>query len=291
MRVAVILPAAGMSRRFTGDASRGDSPGINKLDLDLAGKPVVLRSIGLFVNRPEVEQIVVAVAPDGVDDFRLRHGDQLEFGGAGGGATIRVVPGGEKERWETVMKALRAVHEGCTHVAVHDAARPLTSRTLIDRVFRAAAQHDAVIPGLPVCNTLKRVEAVEDDVRGDPIDDILGDGAGREPTVVSRVLETVPRRDLIEVQTPQVFAVSLLRRAYRQIERGELDPSNVTDDASLVEALGDPRIRVMVVEGESTNLKITRPEDADLAAALIERHRTRVAAETARKQLLGDDDD
>ncbi len=285
MRVAVIIPAAGVGRRFR-DAAAGGGGGASaasKLELDLAGRPVVLRAIDLFTTRSDVAQVIVAVDPEGIEDFTLRHGEALSFQG------VRIVAGGKRERWETVMKALAAVEPDVTHVAVHDGARPLTSPKLIERVFAAAADHPAVIPGLPVSSTLKRVAAVAPPA-DDPIDAILGD-AGRDPLVKSRVAETVDRRDLVEVQTPQVFEVELLRRAYRRIEEGTVDPAGITDDASLVESLGGPENAVVVVEGESTNLKITRPADAELAAALLTRIEQVNAQEAARRQLFGDDDD
>lgn len=277
MRIAVIIPAAGAGKRFQEGAS-----GTSKVEHDLAGKPVFLRSVELFLGRGDVAGVILAVPPDGVDDFRFRWGDKLEFHG------VRIVPGGTKERWETVLRALDAVPADATHVAVHDAARPLASEKLIGRVFEAAAKHAAVVPGLAVANTLKRVREDAGVAGGDPLDAILG-GAGRPD--VKTVVETVDRRDLVEVQTPQVFELGLLRRAYEQLAAGSVDSARITDDASLVEALGDPANPVVVVEGEPTNFKITRAADAELATALIH-HRTQVEAkQTAVKRLFGEDDD
>ena len=119
----------------------------------------------------------------------------------------------------------------------------------------------------------------------DPLDAILG-SAGKPPLVLKRVAETVDRRDLVEVQTPQVFEVGLLRRAYAQIE-ADASLRSVTDDAGLIEALGEP---VIVVEGESTNLKITRPDDLKLAAAIHRALHKADEAAVARKRLFGDDE-
>ena len=141
MRVCVILPAAGSGTRF----------GSDKLAQDLGGRPVLLRTVELFTKRDEVTSIVVAAPPDAVEEFRSRYGAQLSFHGA------HIVEGGKAERWETVKLALAAVPADCTHVAIHDAARPAASPELLDRVFAAARIHDAVIPGLQVTSTLKRV--------------------------------------------------------------------------------------------------------------------------------------
>lgn len=298
MKIATIIPAAGVGKRFAASPQQPSpaSPSRSKIELDLAGRPVFLRSVELFLNRPQVQQIILAVNPDAVDQFRLRWGDKLAFHG------VQIVPGGRTERWETVMLALQAVDPACTHVAVHDAARPLASANLIDRVFAAAQEHPAIVPGVPVGSTLKQVEPCEppaDHARSDPLAAILGpDPATRAPA--QRVVRTIDRSNLVEIQTPQVFEVSLLRRAYEQLaaastsakrELSEPPPQglrSVTDDASLVEALGEP---VYVVEGETTNLKITRPQDLPLATAILEMRKAQSAVATAKKRLFADEDD
>lgn len=274
-RFAVILPAAGSGRRF----GSGDKP---KIETPLAGKPAFLWSLELFTRRANLGDVVVAVHPDRLAAFEFAHGDQLELMG------VKVVAGGTVERWETVAKALDHVDDGHTHVAVHDAARPLASRAMVDRVFAAAERYDAVIPAMPAANTLKRVVDVPpEDQPGDAIDDLLGGPAATAPTA-QRVIETVDRRDLVEVQTPQVFRLDLLRRAYEAVRSGELDAATITDDAGLVEALGET---VYVVEGESTNLKITRPSDAELAEALLDRRAAASAKTDAERRLFLDEDE
>ena len=280
INVSVILPAAGAGSRFSRAAGATAGPG--KIEMELAGKPVFLHAIELFIRRPDVGQVIVAVAPDRLEDFRFRWGDKLGFLG------VKVVAGGETERWQTVARALQAVDDSATHIAVHDAARPLGTTALIDRVFEAAQRFSAVIPACPVGSTLKRIETDDTvEARADPLDAILG-GAGQETPPVHKVVETIDRRHLVAVQTPQVFEAGLLRRAYQQIADGLLDPSGVTDDAQLVEELGEP---VRVVEGETTNLKITYPGDAELAEALLARRSASQATELAKKRLFGEDDD
>lgn len=293
MKAAVILPAAGIGKRFTQGAGQGGLPGeagasgtsgaSSKLELSLAGKPVFLRAVELFLGRPEVTQILLAVHPDRLEEFDLRYGDALRFHG------VQVVPGGRIERWETVANALGHVDSACTHIAVHDAARPLTSSALLDRVFAAAAEHDAVVPGVAVTQTLKRVEPMPESagVERDPLDAILGDaGKAVQPGDLRRVVETVDRAALVAVQTPQIFEAALLRRAYAELGGGG-QASAVTDDASLVEALGET---VVVVEGEPTNLKITQAADAELAGAIVAQREAQ-HAELSRKRLFADDED
>ena len=140
---------------------------------------------------------------------------------------MRLVDGGPEHRWESVRAALAAVPEEATHVAVHDAARPAVDEGLLDRVFAAARRHPAVIPGVPVTATLKRVgdpQVLAPDGAADRLADaILGD-AGRADVAVRPVLGTVDRTDLWAVQTPQVFTVDLLRRAFAEADPARIGP-------------------------------------------------------------------
>ncbi len=282
MNVSVILPAAGSGTRFVSGSPDRNAGVASKVELDLGGKPVFMHAVELFRRRRDVGRVVLAVSPTGLEDFRFRWGDKLGFMG------VELIAGGEAERWQTVAKALEVVGDEATHVAVHDAARPLTSDALIDRVFSTASRFDAVIPACDVGSTLKCVENYdepEEDI--DPLDAILG-SAGKDTVPVRRVAQTVDRRSLVAVQTPQVFEVGLIRRAYQRIASGEIDTSTITDDAQLIEAMGEP---VYVVEGETSNLKITYPSDAELARAVIASRMQSQAGELAKKRLFGNDDD
>jgi 2-C-methyl-D-erythritol 4-phosphate cytidylyltransferase len=164
-----------------------------------------------------------------------------------------------------VQAALAHVPDDVTHVAVHDAARPAAPAAMLDRLFEAASMVPAVIPGVPIQATVKRGTA--DAVTLEPRDDddaladmILGD-AGRAAIEARAVTETVDRRDLYAIQTPQIFEVELLRRAYAQD-----DLTGATDDASLVERLGEP---VQIVAGDIRNLKVTTQEDLELVRAIL----------------------
>lgn len=160
-------------------------------------------------------------------------------------ARVTVVAGGGT-RSESVLCALQTLPDDVDVVLVHDAARPLTPVGLVDAIDAAVrAGHDAVVPGLAVGDTIKRV--------GEPAD-------GGPP----RVDGTVDRSTLRAVQTPQGFRRSLLDDAYAAaVADGSLD---ATDDAGLVERLGRP---VAVVPGEETAFKVTRPLDLVLADAVL----------------------
>ncbi len=253
MNIAVIIPAAGASRRYieAAKAEQGLLSARSKLDEDLGGRPVLQRTVELFTQIPEVSIIIVA-GPH--DPFKQQYADKLGLLGC------KLCVGGAVHRYETVQSALKLVPESCTHVAVHDAARPCASPELIARVFEAAAKHPAVIPGLDVPDTLKRVsDKPIEESEVDPLDAILG-AAPRKGSQRRAVQATVDRAGLVAVQTPQVFERSLLLRAYAQKDLTS------TDDAQLIERLGE---RVVIVVGEPRNIKLTKPGDLLLARAIL----------------------
>ncbi|HYE62582.1 MAG TPA: 2-C-methyl-D-erythritol 4-phosphate cytidylyltransferase [Phycisphaerales bacterium] len=251
MRIGVIIPAAGASSRYLATGGLR-----SKLDEDLGGKPVLQRTVELFTKHDDVGEIIVAGPADDAAyaEFKDRHADRLGLLGA------KICKGGVMHRWETVNAALEHVTADCTHIAVHDAARPCVSMELLDRVFNAARRHNAAIPAVEASDTVKRITDTGETIGGDDdVAAILGETAeSRKP--LRAVQETVDRRSLVLVQTPQVFEAGLLRRAYAQSDLTS------TDDASIVEKLG---VRVVVVDGESRNIKITRPGDLALARAIL----------------------
>ena len=224
-RFAVILPAAGRSTRF------GD-PKQKKIYAELEGRAVWLRAVEPFVNRDDVGQIVLAIAPEDREMFERKFRASVAFMG------IKVIDGGA-ERSDSVAQALESLDDTCDLVAIHDAARPCVTGEMIDAVFAAAREHDAALLAVPVADTIKRA----DDRRF--------------------TAETIPRAGLYLAQTPQVFRRELLVRAYAN--RARLG-THVTDDAQLVEALGHP---CALVEGSPMNLKITSQSDLRLAGAIL----------------------
>lgn len=255
MKLAVLIAAAGGSSRYNSASSAADLGPRSKLDEDLGGRPVLHRTVEMFTVLPEVSQIIVATPaqPDAERDFRDRHGDKLALLGC------TLVRGGETHRYQTVANMLAAVAPAATHIAVHDAARPCTPADVIQRVLDAALRHPAVIPVVPVADTLKLVDPNPiESAEPDPLASILG-SAPRGPAMYA-VQRTVDRTALMAVQTPQVFDAALLRRAYAQADLSS------TDDSQLVERLGEP---VVTVLGDPRNLKITVPTDLTLARAIL----------------------
>lgn len=225
-RFAVILPAAGRSQRFR-------DPAYKKPFAPLAGRAVWLHSAERFLNRDDVKQVIVVVAAEDKEEFQRKFGANLAIMG------VDLCEGGA-ERADSIDNALKRVREEAEFVAVHDAARPCLADKWIDAVFAAAVQHGAAILAQPVAATLKRQAA---------------DGA------TPLIGETVDRGGLWEAQTPQVFRRELLVRAYA--ERSGAAP---TDDATLVEALGEP---VALVEGSPLNVKLTTKSDLKLAEQIL----------------------
>ena len=231
MRVAVILPAAGLGTRM------GKSPGSRKQFLPLDGVPIFLYTLRKFVDAPSVTDIFVAVRGDDVE-WTEQMISQQQFT-----QQIHVVEGGDA-RQESVEKALRHVDPSTDLVAVHDAVRPFIDQDTIENVIRAAAETGAAIAGVVPVDTVKQVGP-----------------AGSRTTIRA----TIPRDRLVMAQTPQVFRYDLLVRAF---ETARADGFIGTDEASLVERLEE--VEVAVVAGTDRNIKITKPTDMDLARLFLE---------------------
>jgi 2-C-methyl-D-erythritol 4-phosphate cytidylyltransferase len=230
-RVAAIVPAAGRGERL--------GPGVPKALRLLGGVPLLVHTVRNLAAARLVELVVVAAPPDQVPQVRgLLDGHHP-------GALLLVVAGGAT-RIESVRAALATLPDHIGIVLVHDAARPLAPVELVDSVAAAVRSGaDAVVPGLPLADTVKRVE-------GDV------------------VVESVDRRLLRAIQTPQGFRRAVLEEAHLdQLALGA--EGDVTDDGGLVERAGHP---VLVVPGSEEAFKVTRPLDLLLAEALLTRRRT-----------------
>jgi 2-C-methyl-D-erythritol 4-phosphate cytidylyltransferase len=222
-KVAVIIPAAGAGQRFGGS--------VKKPFALLDNRPIFIRSIELFLNREDVCQTILTVAPDDYDVVKEKYAANLMIMG------LKLVKGGA-ERFESVQAALPAIDPAAELVCVHDAVRPCVLESWIEQVFAEAAKSGAAILAAPLTGTIKRV------------------------TASGVIDQTVPREGLYEAQTPQVFRKDLLLRAYQE-RPADFRPS---DDAQLVERLGHG---VTIVATDHRNIKITGPGDMSLAAALV----------------------
>lgn len=206
--------------------------GLRKQYLELAGRPVLLRALEPFLEHPAVLSVAVALPPEDLEDPPSWL-DALR-------PRVVLVPGGATRR-DSVAAALDALPEEAEILVVHDGARPLVTREVIEACVRTAAEGVGAVAGLPARDTIK--EADED----------------------GRVVRTPDRSRLWHAQTPQAFPRDVLLQAYRE---GAGEDAPVTDDAALVERLG---VEVRIVPGSPENLKVTRPEDMEVAEVLLRR--------------------
>jgi 2-C-methyl-D-erythritol 4-phosphate cytidylyltransferase len=213
LSVWAVLAAAGRGERLGSDRPKAFAR--------LGGRPLLAESLERLENSDWIDAIVIA-APAEWEEPSILVAEEL-----GAGKVNACITGGGS-RSESVRLALREVPEDAAVVLVHDAARPLLLEEVIERVLAPLGEGwDGVVPALPLADTVKRLE----------------DG---------RVVETLPRGDLVAVQTPQAFVAPVLREALT----GDL--SQATDCSSLVEARGG---RVKAVEGDPRLLKVTDAED------------------------------
>jgi 2-C-methyl-D-erythritol 4-phosphate cytidylyltransferase len=229
MKIAVILPAAGLGTRM-GKSSAEKSGTSRKQFMLLEGSPILIHTVRKFAASDRVNEILVAVRPE--DREWVEQMLSREFDGK-----VRVVDGGDS-RQESVQKALAELPPDTDLVAVHDAVRPFIDLETIHNVFDEAASTGAAIVAVPAVDTVKQV------TRG---------------TEHVRVRSTIPREKLVMAQTPQVFRYELISRAFQQ---AKVDGFTGTDESSLVERLD---VEVSVVPGSDRNIKITKPADMDLA--------------------------
>lgn len=217
-------------------AGFGKRMGVKKAKqfLDIDGKPIVAVTLDVLQRCDLIDRIVLVVPERDIDycyrEIIERYNLRKVF---------RVVSGGER-RQDSVRKGIESVANLCKRVLIHDGVRPLISHELIARIVSAANSFRAVVSGLPISETVKEV-----------------DNQGI-------VLRSIDRRQLWSIQTPQVFRWDDISLAHKEaIKKGWED---ATDDSFLIEKMGLP---VNIIEGERRNIKITTPQDLDMAKFLL----------------------
>lgn len=225
-RNAALIVAAGRGTRM--------GPGVDKLFLEIAGRPVIAHSWLAFDRAACIGEVVVVVRP----------GAEAGFTTLGSNLGLlkpwKVVAGGA-ERQDSVWNGLMALPRECEIVAIHDGARPCVAEELIAATIAAAREHGAAVAAQPVTDTIKE----------------SADG--------KTIQKTLERARLWAVQTPQTFRVELIRLALAQVrERGVL----ITDDTAACELLG---MAVHLVSSSAPNPKVTRPEDVPYIELLLAR--------------------
>jgi len=226
LRIGVVIAAGGEGKRLGGR--------IPKQFLQLKGVPILERSVSLFESLRAVDEIVVVSARDHVvrTERLIRR--------MGCRKIVSIISGG-KERQDSVWNGMHAFISKPDIILVHDAARPLISRIVVEAVIAAAIRHRAAVVGVRVNDTIK-LEGKKGFYR-----------------------RTLDRSKLWAVQTPQGFRFDLLMRAHQAARRARYLG---TDESSLVERLAIP---VRIVEGDHINIKITTRQDLRLAEMWLDR--------------------
>lgn len=224
--VTAIFPAAGSSKRMGG--------GVNKNFLELAGEPILIRTLKTFSKVERINFLIVVVAAQEIETV-----EEL-LRGTSGLKAWRVTAGGS-ERQYSIANGLKLLPDDAEIILVHDAARPLISARTINAVIDAAEKFGGSIAAVPSKDTIKILDAQ------------------------GFVKHTPPRSELVMVQTPQGFKREILLRAYdKAAEENFLG----TDDSSLVERLG---VKIKIVASDYQNIKITTPEDIKIAETFLRR--------------------
>jgi 2-C-methyl-D-erythritol 4-phosphate cytidylyltransferase len=223
--IDALIVAAGKGRRM-----KTRQP---KQFMELAGQPILTRTLKAFDRHPEIDRIIVVLP-----DFDLADGRASVIAQAALNKEVKLVAGG-KQRQTSVMNGLRSIPDKDGIVLIHDGVRPLVTQTLISACIDGARKWGACIPAIEAFDTLKKVSS---------------DGT---------IERTVPRQRTVMAQTPQAFRLALIRQAHEAaVRHGRL----ATDDASLLEQMG---AAVHVIAGSRQNLKVTQPEDLSLAEACL----------------------
>ncbi len=237
----------------------------DKLWQTLLGKPLWWHAVWRLLSHPQVAGATLVVAPGDEPRFETVLASFPLYSTGFSSTGVPPVPSslgvppikpiqvrgvGGTTRQQSVRNGLNLIPTEAEWVAVHDAARPLLSQALLDRLFACAREHGSAIPVLPLYDTLKRLA---------PSD---GEGTSEDSTQVE---ETISRERLYRAQTPQVFRADWLRDAHqRAVDAGY---ETATDDASLLEWAGYP---VHTIPGDPFNIKVTTPEDYAMLQRLME---------------------
>ncbi len=224
MSVSAVIVAAGNSKRM--------DDGIDKLAVELNGKPLLAWTISRFESTEIIDEIIVVTREDEIEKVK-------ELTLSEGFRKVSSIIKGGAFRQQSTQNGLNATSDDSTVVLVHDGARPLIRTSDIERIAESAEENGAALLALPSKESVKEVH----------------DG---------RVTKTLPRESIWLAQTPQGFRKELLQKALSDAEK---EGYVGTDEASLVERIGE---EVAVVEGHSSNIKVTVSSDIEVVRSLLE---------------------
>ncbi|MCH4193495.1 MAG: 2-C-methyl-D-erythritol 4-phosphate cytidylyltransferase [Butyrivibrio sp.] len=234
MKTTAIVLAAGKGSRMHAN--------IPKQYMEVSGKPLIFYALRTF-EESFIDEIILVVSPGDIQYCQREIVKKYGFH-----KVTHIVEGG-KERYHSVHRGLHAADPETDYVFIHDGARPCVSEKILERAFAEVQEYQACVVGMPVKDTIKIADS---------------DGFTAQ----------TPDRNLVwTVQTPQVFSCSLILKLYDRLiaEEAQLWQKGirVTDDAMVVETFSDVRIRL--VEGSYSNIKVTTPEDVPVAELLLRR--------------------
>lgn len=230
---AIVL-AAGQGKRMQSK--------VHKQYLLIQDKPVLYYSLQAFENS-FIDDIVLVVGK-GEEEYC-----QKEIIEKYGFRKVRTIVEGGKERYHSVANGIKAISWQCDYIFIHDGARPFISEEILLRVYEQVKQSNACVVGMPVKDTVK-----------------IADKAG--------FVESTPNRTKVwQIQTPQVFEAQLIRKVYERLLKEEVqllaEGVVITDDAMAVEHFA--KLPIKLVEGSYQNIKITTPEDLEIAEVFIKK--------------------
>lgn len=223
--IAIVL-AAGKGRRMGTE--------IPKQFLYIHDKPVLFYSLNVFQQHNDIDEIVLVVSEE-YKSYCIK--EILEKYGI---TKVSAIVEGGAERYDSVIAGLSACSD-CKYVLIHDGARPCITEEIIDRSLDAVRKYDACVVGMPSKDTVK-----------------IADDQGF-------ISVTPPRKNVWNIQTPQVFSYELIYNAYQTMQRKGM--AGVTDDAMVIELLDAAKIRL--VEGSYENIKVTTPDDIKVLENLL----------------------
>lgn len=207
---------------------------IQKQFLEIDGKPVLYYSLRCFQKSELIDDIILVTVEDSVVFCKEKIVKKYGFS-----KVSRVIPGG-KERYDSVYEGLLACGQS-DYVLIHDGARPFITDEILTRGLKGARVTGACVIGMPSKDTIK-----------------ISDDAGY-------VSDTPDRSRVWTIQTPQIFSYSLIRKAHEEIRKKDM--SQITDDAMVVEK--ETGVKILLVEGSYMNIKITTPEDLNVAKLFL----------------------
>ena len=219
MDIIVIIPAGGMNSRY--------NEKISKLTEEINGISIIEHSINAFLQREDIKQIIVPCNSNYSYSIKSLIPKDKK---------VKIIDGGPS-RAESVKNGFNEITIPCSHVLIHDAARPNIKPSLIDRIISATESKQIIIPGISVTDTIKEINN-------------------------KQVVKTLNRKTLISTQTPQCFKFNILNNIYKNID----NINEYTDESAMAEKLN---YTIDIINGSISNIKLTYPTDLEMLKTIM----------------------